>query len=224
MSQGRTSVIRAFGTVWMIFAASASTVCAQKICRPPQNFTKSDALVRGGYVGGDGKVHFTFSIEPGADSKQEQAFREAVKIWNDQSDVTWMVLEPGDRGAATDIKFGAGPIEYIDDDPKKGEKFYCGKHDPNDSSIRYHPTKMSFAGEKPDLAVKIYVHEVGHLLGLAHVENGGLMDDTSYRHLGDCEKAAQIVKPLLPKDARAALHCAFTVHYMHRPPALPGRD
>jgi hypothetical protein len=230
MSQGRTSVTRALSAVWMIVtmsAVDAKTIDTDgqqtdsekqkppaSVCRPPDNITASDALVRGGSIGRDGKVHFTFGIEPGADSTQEKVFREAVKIWNKLSDTTWMVLEEGPRGGSHDLRFGKGTIDYRDGKPIN----YCGKHEPNDSSVRYHPSNMTFAARNPRLATKVYVHEIGHVFGLNHPKDGSLMDERPYQGSGDCEKGAQNATDIRPSDATAALRCAFAVHYRHRPP------
>jgi hypothetical protein len=223
MSQGRTSVIRALGVAWMLLTVSAvdaQTPDANKptpltpVCRPAGNIIETEALVKGGYVGEDGKVHFTFGIEPGADPIQVKAFIAAVGQWNELSHVTWMMLEPG-TPAGSDISFGTGPFEFEDKDGKKTPKIYCGKHDPNDSSVRYHPSNMKFAPSFPFLAVKIYTHEIGHVLGLDHSKDGSLMAAPPER-TPDCQTAAEISRDLDSDVALAALHCAFAIHYRHK--------
>src|SRR5262245_4214137 len=168
MSQGRRSVIRALVALSIVVtvpAVEAQTVDGRKasplvpVCRPTQNITDNEALVSGGYVGADGKVHFTFAIEPTADAIQVSAFRKAVDQWNDLSHVSWMMLEPGPLESA-DIKFGLGQFEFKEDGTTP--KIYCGKHDPNESSIRHHPSNMKFAGSAQPLAVRVYAHEIGH--------------------------------------------------------------
>lgn len=115
MSQGHTSVIRALGTVWMILSASAAVAAqtmnaAQQnpptpVCRPAGNITENEALVKGGYVGSDGKVYFTFGFEPDADPIQQKVFSKAVDQWNDLSHVTGIVLKHVTFVSSADIKF-----------------------------------------------------------------------------------------------------------------------
>jgi hypothetical protein len=229
MSQGHPSVIRALGTVWMILSASAAvtaqtTNAAQQnpptpVCRPAGNITENEALVKGGYVGSDGKVVFTFGFEPKADPIQQDVFRKAVDQWNDLSHMTGIVLKQGASVSSADIKFGEGSIDYHPD--QKTPKKYCGKHDPNDSSVRYHPSNMNFAAKFPFLAVKVYAHEIGHVLGLDHSKDGSLMDETPYVGTGDCQIGSEKAKDLGPDLALAALHCAFAIHYRNRNRPVP---
>lgn len=76
---------------------------------------------------------------------------------------------------------------------------------------------MSFAADFPFLAVKVYAHEIGHVLGLDHSKDGSLMDETPYVGTGDCKIGAENAKDLGSDLALAALHCAFAIHYRNRP-------
>jgi hypothetical protein len=228
MSQGRTSVSRALIVVWMILTMSAvdaqiidttkQTPDATKtkppatVCRPPDQINPEEALAKGGYLGRDGKIHFTFGIEPKANRAQVKAFRKAVGRWNAWSDVTRMVLEEGPRGKPFDIRFGEGQPDIVDGVKKE----YCAKQEPRDSSVRYRPELMKFAGKRPGLAAKAYVHEIGHVFGMDHPENGGLMDEREYRKSETCQQGVEKLKGITSSDAEAALHCAFIVHYRQR--------
>jgi hypothetical protein len=226
MSYGQRAAVRCVPVAaWLLASAvSVSTSCAINgkparssptsmigICRPRAELEQKEAIVTGGYVGGDAKVHLTVAIAKGVEQPQERAFSEALRRWNEWSEVTRMVLEDAAPGGPIDITL------KMSTDPKA----HCAVHHPSDSSVGYAPKgakfDMEFAEKDHMLAARAYVHEMGHVFGIHHPNDGGLMDPSVYSHESEnCAVGAGKIKSISRRDAENARDCAFAAHVGHQ--------
>lgn len=226
MSQGRRAAVRrvsiaawpvGWRVAWLVAAAVSASACSALnasprrspaemigICRATLRLEPKEPIVKGGYVGRDANVHFTVEIPKNVPSGQQLAFREAMKRWNKWSEVTRTVLEEGQPSGPFDITLKETDDPYA----------LCAvRH----NGIGYNAKGMEFAEKDHKLAARIYVHELGHMFGIDHPHDGGLMDEDVYRHNSpDCEAAAIKVEPIRRQDAENARDCAFQAHVGHQ--------
>lgn len=117
-----------------------------------------DAIRTGGYVGSDGKVHYRVGYGPGVTAAHIGAIQHAMNMWNDEANITGIVLEEVTSGSP-DFRFQPNTS------PNPGG---CARYMEGGSYIWYSPSYMAFAVTDTQLAGRVYAHELGHALGLHH--------------------------------------------------------
>ncbi len=159
-----------------------------------------DSIRSSGYVGTDGKVHYTLAYASGVTSEQIDAFHDAINYWNTWSGTSGIVLEDsGGSGGDFVVKAVAGIST-------------CAEYVPGASIIRYEPSSMAFASFDRPMAAFIYAHELGHALGIDHHGGWSVMNEPQWP--GDCYHEAQTQAPqtVQESDASDARGCAFAAH------------
>lgn len=174
----------------------AGTPSAQ-VCRET---VSGDSVRTGGYLGPDGKVHYTIGFDWGVPEEQKHAWRLAMNMWNDLAETSGLVVE--ETGYAADFWVG-----YYSGLPA------CAAYTEGSSTLRYNPNAMAFAATEPGVAAQIYSHEIGHALGLAHHGGNTVMAEPWFS-IGSCYDGGASMVPNAPTwdDAQEARECAYTAH------------
>ncbi len=169
-------------------------------CRSHESY---ESIVHGGYVGGDGKVHYEVSYESNVTGDQIDIFHQAMNYWNARSDETGIWLDDVSGNYAGDFRFKKRP-------PGTG---YCADYIRESSDIFYDELQMSWAPNNPDIAARLYAHELGHALGLDHKGYGSIMYDGNA--LQTCEQKGYDMGDVTSDDASDVRDCAFAAHEGH---------
>jgi hypothetical protein len=170
----------------------------------------ADEGVLRGYLR-DGRVHLRIRFEEGVDPLHTQAFQAAMAMWNRWSPLTGFVLDEATVDMLPDISLRK--IENPAATAQGGQqdaKVNCATYANQGSYIWYSPTNAEWLKNEADLpaAARIYAHELGHALGLAHQP----VDKTSIVRGGDpnalCRDVAKALPDEVPKfDAENVYRC-----------------
>lgn len=175
-------------------------------CRGTLN--PQESVRYGGYVGGDGKMHFTIGYAGNVPGFQIEAVQNAINQWNSVSDTSGIVLE----------ETGGSPDIYIQKNSFMMEG--CAAYNPASSSIQYSEANMAWAnGGNPALAGRVFAHEIGHALGIDHKSGPSVMvEGSSYMNCLDV--ATELLSDPTSGDAEDARDCASNAHsdYPFGPP------
>jgi hypothetical protein len=175
--------------------------------------TSSGESIRwSGWVGEDGKVHYTIGYASGVSSAHIGAFQHAINQWNLHSDDSGIVLE--ETSGVPDIEIRVN---------NEISPPACAGYEQYGSYIWFSPAYMAFVVNYPETAATIYAHEIGHALGLAH-HSGNTIMNTALFPAGTCLSAAesQVPNTVQYDDAMDARDCAYAAHADHTygpPPA-----
>jgi peptidase M66-like protein len=147
--------------------------------------------------GGDGKIHVAVSMNGGV--TLQPLIQKALDGWNAYSGTTGIVFDPAPAGSTPDLT-----ISYISDESPTGTDG-CAREDPPTQSIYWGQILQNrdlFLGDAEFTAV--FMHEIGHFLGLAHMPSGDIMTQGD-----DCSTPAAALS-ITQADADEVARCRST--------------
>lgn len=184
-------------------------------CRTTMNPTES--LRVGGYRAPDGKLHFRVVYDDNVDVPQRMAFQRAMTMWNRYSAVTRIVLkESAARDADFRVRRGAPALRSA------VRHSTCASYESNGSYFWYSETGMEWVLADLGAAARIYAHEIGHALNLAHKDGYSVMREGTT--VDNCyELGSSTLAEVQPADAEDVRRCAHAMHVGERPAQPPRR-
>jgi hypothetical protein len=129
----------------------------------------NESLLRGGQVK-DGRVYFYIAYDHDVDSRQKQAFKAGMEMWNKYSAKTGFEFKDAAGNQQHDFRLQKGAPRHLgkrerDDRQKK----HCAAYELVGSYIWYSPRGMKAVLKKSaKTAASVYAHELGHALNICH--------------------------------------------------------
>jgi hypothetical protein len=156
-------------------------------------------------AGQDGLIRYTVFFNS-RDTAQVTAFTLAMGMWNCYSSVTGIKFERTEDKRKAHIQFQEGK------ESNNPANRACAAYDPGGSLIWYSQALMEWARSSPQIAARVYAHELGHALALCHFPRKGKA--SSIMHEGperetDCRRVAEYeLTDVQIADAESARDCA----------------
>jgi hypothetical protein len=205
-SAGLHGLLRLFLSIVLVCGASwlAAKVLAQ--CLSDNVGTKICTKARGA----DGKIHITYSINSGVFGVTEEgAIQAAINGWNAQSSTSGVVFELAPTGTTADLTF-----EFTLDASSATGTSGCARQDQFANRIYWGDDLQNRWPMGQAEVVAIFMHEIGHMLGLAHTSTATVMRQVAGQNCSTPAGATSVTQ----SDAQDVAHCIATSCTLQAPP------